>query len=335
MKDSKICIYGAGISGLVAAVDLSRKGAEVCVYDKQLRVGGLSSWHPSVHQQTFNLDSTSRYIGIDISSCFKPVEYHKFSFYGHESELSRPQNSYICEKGPQETSIESYLYGCALAEGVKFYFNEPFSIDSIKAHISNGWNVIVATGLEINQYRELGIPHTPIQGYRAVCQRQMPVTVTSLFGDYTNHDFAYIASSGNITFTLIFSRMGINEGNLERYKQYLEEYLDEPFSDWNFSTGCIPLEKNLVKDNIVLAGTISGMIDPFYLNGISGALVSGKIASLYFTDRERALREFSNMTRNYYLKRKLKWIADKAPFKKYSFPVIAYLNNNLKWVGVV
>lgn len=54
--------------------------------------------------------------------------------------------------------------------------------------------------------------------------------------------------------------------------------------NWHFSTGCVPLEKNPVKDGLVLAGTMSGMIDPFHLNGMSPALISGKIAPRWLHD---------------------------------------------------
>lgn len=335
MQNDKIVIYGAGISGLVAAVNLKQKGFDVCVCDIRKSIGGVSSWHPSVHHQTFDVISTSRYIGIDVSSCFKPVECHMFSFYGKKSMMRNPENSFVCEKGPQSTSIESYLYQCAISSGVEFKFNESFGVDIIRENSSRECRVIVATGLEEKPYKNLGIHSIPIQGYRAMKEHKNPVMVKSLFGNYTNHDFAYCASSGSMTFSLLFSRLGINEENLDEYKRYLEDNYGESFDGWGFSTGCVPVEKNLVKNNVVLAGTISGMIDPFYLNGISGALVSGKIASLYFTDREEAFRDFSAMTKNYNLKRRLKWIADKMPVKRITFPILAYANNHFKWVGVV
>ena len=99
-------------------------------------------------------------------------------------------------------------------------------------------------------------------------------------------------------------------------RQHLLESENLTFDNWHFSTGCVPLETNLVKNSVVLAGTISGMIDPFYLNGISAALISGKIAALFFTDKKRAFQEFNRFTRNFHLKRALKLISEKLPIKK-------------------
>ncbi len=44
----------------------------------------------------------------------------------------------------------------------------------------------------------------------------------------------------------------------------------------------------------ILAGTISGMMEPFALFGVHGALVSGKIAAMAVEDRAAALSEFKH-----------------------------------------
>ena len=44
---------------------------------------------------------------------------------------------------------------------------------------------------------------------------------------------------------------------------------------------------------------MSGMIDPMGMFGICGALVSGKVAALAFTDREKALKDFDEFNKNY------------------------------------
>jgi flavin-dependent dehydrogenase len=122
---------------------------------------------------------------------------------------------------------------------------------------------------------------------------------------------------------------------LDAFRKNLLETEGLVLDDWKFSKGCIPVQKSLFKDGVVLAGTISGMIDPFYLNGISGALISGKIAALFFMDQKRALKQFSWFTRNFRLKRFLKSIADRLPIKAYSAPAICMLNNRFRWVGVI
>jgi len=334
----KITIIGAGISGLVAAICLARHGFDVEVREKRRVIGGSTKWHPSVHQQVFNLEKTSDYIGIDLSSCFRKVEKHTFYLYGRKKILDFPENSYVCEKGPRESSLEYFLFSVAVANGVGLEFDAPFDLREKEQTVSKKDKYIIATGLEIDLYRKLGIKHVVISGFRSskISNRKSNRNkAISYFGDYTNQDFAYVASIDDLIFSLLFAREGVRKKHLKEYQEYLGVSDNIEFDDWLFSTGCVPVETNLVKNNFVLAGTISGMIDPFYLNGISAAIISGKIAALYFIDRQKAIYEFNRFTRNFNLKRILKLMSDKFYYKKITFPVFAFINNYVKWVGVV
>lgn len=337
MSRERIIIFGSGISGLVAAINLAKSGFEVEVREKMSRIGGSTRWHPSVHQQTFDLGRTSEYIGIDLSSCFHLVRDHTFYFYGRRSQIHAPLN-YACEKGERLSSIESHLYSEANRLNINFKFNQNFSIEQNDYLRKNNNRCIVATGLEEESYQILGIKHIKIQGFRGfkinkdAKERDFMI---SYFGDYTKHDFAYVASFGDLVFSLLFSHKGIAQGNLIAFQKHLMESEGIAFDNWQYSSGCAPVEKNLVKDDIVLAGSISGMIDPFYLNGISAALISGKIASLYFIDREKAIREFNRFTRNFFLKKNLKRISEILPAKRYLLPLVIILNNRFRWVGAV
>lgn len=331
----EIEIYGAGISGLVAAINLAKSGFEVEVREKRSRIGGHPKWHPSVHQQIFNLAKTSKYIDIDISSCFHPAKKQIYYLYGNKLKIYNPKNSYICEKGQRSSSIENYLYSEAKKLGIRFVFGKTFNPTIYKHSNAETSQCIVATGLEPKPYHDLDIKYTIIRAFRASQKNQEEDFTIFYFGNYTNYDFAYVASFGNLLFSLLFARRGVTQKNLDFFCKHLMKSEKFSFDDWYFSTGYIPLEQNLVKNGIVLAGTISGMIDPFYLNGISGALVSGKIAALFFIDKKRAFREFNRYSRNFQLKRNLKLLSDKLPAKKYSFPLIALFNNRLKCVGVI
>jgi flavin-dependent dehydrogenase len=330
-----IKVFGAGISGLVAAINLANSGFEVEIREKRDRVGGDPEWHPSVHQQCFDVDKTSQYIGIDLTGCFKPVKRHNIFFYDKIKSIEMPDQSYICEKGPQSSSIDQILYLQAEKAGVKFIFGEPLNLGDLCGPKTKNTSYIVATGLEKQPYLDLNIKHRVIQGYRASGPGRGDAYIDSYMGDCSNHEFAYVASSGNIVFALLFSRKGMHESSLPAFRDYLQLNREISFNNWKYSQGCIPAETNLMKSGVVLAGTISGMIDPFYLNGISAALISGKIAALYFTDREKAYREFGVFTKNFSLKQFLQSISYYLPAKKYSFPLISLINNQFKWVGVI
>ena len=111
MKQStrEVTIFGAGISGLVAAISLAKSDFDVEIREKRSQVGGSPEWHPSVHQQNFDLKKTSEYIDINLAPCFHAVKKHTFYLYKHKFIFDIPNNSYICEKGKRASSIESYL----------------------------------------------------------------------------------------------------------------------------------------------------------------------------------------------------------------------------------
>ena len=167
MNRKKITIFGAGISGLVAAINLAQLGFQVQVREKRNRIGGSPRWHPSVHQQTFDIEKTSNYIGIDVTPCFRPVRRHIFYFYGRKSFLDMPKNSYVCEKGQRSTSIESYLYSEAKNFGARFIFNEPFDSTINMCLNTESRQCIVASGLDQKPYQALNIKHVTIQGFRS------------------------------------------------------------------------------------------------------------------------------------------------------------------------
>ncbi len=55
---------------------------------------------------------------------------------------------------------------------------------------------------------------------------------------------------------------------------------------WREVTMAIPAEARLFSKGMIMAGTLSGMIEPFWGYGIVGALISGAIAAKAVTDRE-------------------------------------------------
>ena len=90
-----------------------------------------------------------------------------------------------------------------------------------------------------------------------------------------------------------------------------------------------------VKNGYILAGTMSGLIDPFFLNGISGALISGRIAAMAVEDREHAQKEFNRFIKNFYIKWKLKKMYQFLPLKPLTFRFFSAGNSLLKDVGFI
>jgi flavin-dependent dehydrogenase len=151
----------------------------------------------------------------------------------------------------------------------------------------------------------------------------------------TNYDFAYLAADHGLLFALLFSRQRLAEASLGEFQQLLKSTEGIQIARWAFSMGAIPTEPRLFYKGYVLTGTLSGMIDPFLLHGISGALTSGKIAAQALLDRQGAIREFRHLTRNFHLKKALKALSVRLPSKSVTLPLMMWMDNHLCGVGFV
>lgn len=326
----KVRIYGAGLAGLVAANLLADKGHEVIVYEKRASIGGPPNWHPSIHLAYFNTAATWDYIGMNLDQCFKKISDEKFYIYNRVRHV-KPVMNYACERGPRESSIDSFLYQRAIEKNVQFQFNRELNINKLETRE----NVIVSCGLEKLIYEQLGIPIVPVQGFRACVSTDLDGFAANFFNKYTNYDSAYLGALNGILFILLFSRFKIANKELVQFQSFLSEKEHIYISSWDYYEGCVPLQTNLFKNGFILAGTISGLIDPFYLNGIPGALVSGKIAALAINDRNQAIIDFNRFTRNFYRKWALKKLYQLFPWKRVTHPVFTSVNDLLKGVGFV
>jgi len=251
-----------------------------------------------VHTSRFNLDKTCSYLDLDISGCFEKVEVETAYLYGRRVAIR--SRAYACERGDGADSLDQALKTMALKRGVVFDYRLPI-MDEHRA----GDRTILATGFSRTTYQQLGIRHTFFNGYEARMPWSQGVTLTSFKDTYTHQDFAYMASKNGIAYTLLFSRNGVNENDLERYQSHLEQTTGLTFPDWNHAVGCVPVENHLYAGGRILAGTLSGMIDPFFLSGVVGAMVSGKIAAMAVVEPNNAVRAYRQFTKNFRMKRRL------------------------------
>jgi hypothetical protein len=143
IEGSKIIhIYGAGLSGLTAAINLARKGYDVTVYEKEERVGGLGKINPSVHMTPLHFEKMKEYIGIDVKPCFSKLNIFTAHIYSKIVHFN-PEYLYVTERGPQKTSLDYYLYTIARREGINFEFSNPLTHDMLNSIPDNS---IIAAG---------------------------------------------------------------------------------------------------------------------------------------------------------------------------------------------
>ena len=299
MADSEVLIYGAGIAGMVAAYNLAREGYSVKVLEKEPGFGGSSAFNPSTHTTPLDLAATSEYIGIDISPAFKPVD--SLGLYLHDLRIEAPAaSSYHVERSSRPESLDALLYEKCRDVGVAFEFDRSLSREEIPGLPPQ---TIVACGLNPEAYDHLEIPYDDWYAWMARGEADRPNDAWMWLDECIN-EYGYISFCNGIYFNLLFSYgQEVTEEGLERYRGFMRRVEGMEEEDWEYVRGATPVatpdNPRLIRKGLIMAGTISGCIDPFMGFGISGALVSGKVAALAVADREKAEEEFARFTRNF------------------------------------
>ena len=302
-------IVGAGLSGMVAAINLAREGFKVTVRERRDRVGGLTDIKGlegrviNIGDGTpINLERMKAYTGIDISPAAVPLTRCMNHVYGRtfEVEFYEGVPAYLVERGPRPTSLDVYLYELAKKEGVEFSFNDTVTgFDSLPA------DSIVATGLFGEAWKPLGVPHLPVYGYLAMGETEETEPKVVIYFDEYTRDYAFYSQVNGARGACLFSRgKPLDPDVKDRFRTQLASNDGIEFDQWDaVNIGALPVgtwrNPRLFAKNYIIAGTLSGTIDPFLLFGVHGALVSGKIAALAVTDHQAALEEFNRVNKYY------------------------------------
>lgn len=302
----RIHIVGAGLAGLTAAINLARKGFQVVVFEKQPRIGGRTEYRPDPAGSPFNLERLAAYTGIDISPAVRPLKESRYLLWGTSYRIPFPETvtCYMVERGRRPSSLDSLLFEIARREGVQVVFNKKVSGRSDFEALPP--RSILATGLEEENFRALGIPHEISYAYcakgRALFQE---ATVTVYMGSFT-HDYGFSCTVNGIALAFLFQRgRPLTEQDKAVFRTQVEA--SEPFvlrgwRDFDFGacpSGSLRNPRLFWKDKI-LAGSLGGSIDPLLNFGMLGAMLSGRIAALAVTDRRAAVREFHRLSLSFY-----------------------------------
>jgi len=296
MTTKEITVVGAGPAGLVAAIHLRREGYRVLVREKEKRVGGPPGWHPSAHDTPVAVPGLWDYIGIDCSACFRDGT-RNFRFFMGKDELDvQPEGTlWVVERGSRETSLDSYLFRLAEREGVDFEFGRPFSVQEFREAPEN---TIVATGLSLDAYEILDIPYAVYAGYWASTAVDPEYVSAAIYFGGFSKEYGYSSALNGIWYVLLFSRKEVSPEHLETFKGLVTGKEGKSFERWNRFKGFTPKLPQLVwKDRLILTGTLAGMVEPAIGFGITGALLSGKVAALTVMDRKKGQAEFDRFTR--------------------------------------
>ncbi len=305
-------VVGAGLAGLVAAINLAREGREVLVLERESRVGGSPLYHPSPEGTPIDLPRLADYTGIDISPAVARFGAGRAVIYGETIPVDMDAiSSVVIERGPRSTSLDSYLYELAVKEGVKFEFNHPImsNADTVKLPP----DTIIATGLYFEGFDALRVPY--LTSFHFVTRRKTDDTgsshVTIYHGRFTS-DYAYTCSVNGIQFAHVFQRRPIGKDTLHAFTEQVFVSEGIEFGEWEHFTFPVPAASinnpRLFAGDKILAGTLAGCMESYMFFGMLGALVSGRIAAMAVSDKARAYQEFKLATsafRGAYLMKKI------------------------------
>jgi hypothetical protein len=316
-QDRETAVYGAGLAGMVAAINLAREGHSVTVYDREAHIGGSALVHPSIHTTPLQPEETWRYIGVDLSDCFVPTgEYPAFWYNAGRITLPayvKNLKAYNVERGPRKTSIDTRLYEIARKEKVRFVFGGNLGPEELRTAPKGS---IIATGLYREVYELVGVRCAATHGYIAAAPATPGESSGAIHMGRYSVDYGYTASLNGLMFALLFSRTPLAENDLDRFRSVLRKSRGLEFEDWHPFTGYFPRETKLFWEGKILAGTLSGMIEPFWGYGIVGALLSGKVAALAHSSKTRAAMDFHRFTGSFARKLARKEKMDSLPFNK-------------------
>lgn len=299
MKKTKIIqIIGAGLSGMVAGISLAREGYRVTMYEAQKTIGGSPLLHPSVHTTPAQLPELCEYTGIDFTGVFAPCDPYPV-FYNKTRRLVFPSyvkhnRAFCIERGPRPSSIDNFLYKIALKEKVKFEFGRISDFSSLSA------GTIVATGLDAAGYKAFGVPCRFVYGAWSCREIDDRSATGGIYMGPFSTDYGYTAQVNGLDYNLLFSRRPVTDSDIASYRAALSKIgiADYP-KPWQPVTMAVPAAVRLFDGDTILAGTLSGMIEPFWGYGIVGAIISGRLAAKAVMDRNEAEGEFERFNRGF------------------------------------
>lgn len=313
---SKVTVVGAGLAGLVAALNCAKAGHRVRVLERCEGVGDDAHARPAVDVTPMNPEALGRFIGVELKEPhIQPAE--EFIGYIYGKRYSIPGDwLYLnaVERGVGETSFDQYLYREAVAAGVEFEFGTSLDTQEDFARLPAG--SIIATGLVAEPFRALRRECLDVYGFIAKGTIGGPPRVMGFLDHYTKY-YCYCANLNGVAFGLGFDARPVPSSLRDEWRRQLEEWEGWRFEEWLPHEGVVATRKinspGLFTGNKILAGTVSGMQDPFALFGVHSSLCSGKIAAMAVDDKERAWRLFKDFTSAYRISWSLKRLFDMLP----------------------
>lgn len=153
----EIEIVGAGLAGLVAGINLARRGFKVRVYEGRKYMGGDLSYADST---LLDLPAVKAELGVDVEEALEPWTLTRAWAYDRKYEFGLPRGveGFTVERGKGEASLENVLYRQAQEAGVEVQLGRRLSKQEIKELPPGS---IIATGLDREAFEAMDLPCRP------------------------------------------------------------------------------------------------------------------------------------------------------------------------------
>ncbi len=295
-----IKIAGGGLAGLTAAINLSKAGFRVKVYEKSSQIGGHYKENAQMLPNWFSKEDVIE----ELEKCnlkinwLEKIEEVKISLRKQKVIFYSKKNpvGYSILRGG-ENSLEKDLAQQAKSLGVEI-------ITNWKGEIDNKINII-ATGL--NKILTIGYGRV----YKGKFE---PSKVKVFFSPQYTPTFGYcylFPHNENIATIKISKEIKEKQINLkENFKKLQRDYLSKEIEEKNFlydfgSKRSFEVPKSAVKNHSFLVGEAAGFQDELFRFGMRYAIISGHLAAKAIMEnlnydrlwKKRFLEEFQRTAR--------------------------------------
>lgn len=286
-----VAIVGAGPAGSTAARELARGGMRVAVFDKarfprpKTCGGGL-------------LGRTLDWLELDVSgvveaACFRAELHHHGPDLSFATERSRPVVSMVM-RSEFDTRLlrEAAAAGAHVFEGVGLrsvqVVGSRVELDTDAGRVSANF-VIGADGANSGVARSGGFPALREIAPALEGELTVPPDLLRRFAGVARFDFGVVPRGygwvfpkrDHLSVGVLTTRRGACNLN-EEYVRYLERLgLGKPLAETRRGY-VIPLRPRaglFARERILLVGDAAGLVDPITAEGISAAVVSGRLAA--------------------------------------------------------